>query len=79
MRGLSRPCLDRLQLPPERARAERFVAVLGALGEAIQECGCSVPPALAGGEKQEVVAPEKPPITQRPQGLDVCSGVPELP
>ncbi|MEB1075906.1 hypothetical protein VDS02_14045, partial [Xanthomonas campestris pv. campestris] len=26
-----------------------------------------------------VVAPEKPPITQRPQGLDVCSGVPELP
>ncbi|MEA9511860.1 hypothetical protein, partial [Xanthomonas campestris] len=25
------------------------------------------------------VAPEKPPITQRPQGLDVCSGVPELP
>ncbi|MEQ7457693.1 hypothetical protein, partial [Xanthomonas campestris] len=26
-----------------------------------------------------LVAPEKPPITQRPQGLDVCSGVPELP
>ncbi|MEA0639475.1 hypothetical protein QYY87_21540, partial [Xanthomonas campestris pv. campestris] len=26
----------------------------------------------------KVVAPEKPPITQRPQGLDVCSGVPEL-
>ncbi|MEB1777254.1 hypothetical protein VDR33_22120, partial [Xanthomonas campestris pv. campestris] len=25
-----------------------------------------------------LVAPEKPPITQRPQGLDVCSGVPEL-
>ncbi|WP_216581706.1 hypothetical protein, partial [Xanthomonas campestris] len=23
-----------------------------------------------------LVAPEKPPITQRPQGLDVCSGVP---
>ncbi|MEA0925784.1 hypothetical protein, partial [Xanthomonas campestris] len=28
---------------------------------------------------RSLVAPEKPPITQRPQGLDVCSGVPELP
>ncbi|WP_414366990.1 hypothetical protein, partial [Xanthomonas campestris] len=31
------------------------------------------------GLRHQVVAPEKPPITQRPQGLDVCSGVPELP
>ncbi|WP_414429394.1 hypothetical protein, partial [Xanthomonas campestris] len=30
-------------------------------------------------ELRYLVAPEKPPITQRPQGLDVCSGVPELP
>ncbi|MEQ7462749.1 hypothetical protein ABQF05_21580, partial [Xanthomonas campestris pv. campestris] len=30
-------------------------------------------------ELVSLVAPEKPPITQRPQGLDVCSGVPELP
>ncbi|MCD0248230.1 hypothetical protein JWH08_00145, partial [Xanthomonas campestris pv. campestris] len=31
------------------------------------------------GGRVLLVAPEKPPITQRPQGLDVCSGVPELP
>lgn len=29
--------------------------MLGALGEATQECGCGVPSALAGGEKQEVL------------------------
>ncbi|MEB2051015.1 P-type DNA transfer ATPase VirB11, partial [Xanthomonas campestris pv. campestris] len=34
---------------------------------------------LRGDESFYFVAPEKPPITQRPQGLDVCSGVPELP
>ncbi|MEB1603285.1 hypothetical protein VDQ87_16370, partial [Xanthomonas campestris pv. campestris] len=34
---------------------------------------------LKNAGKAYFVAPEKPPITQRPQGLDVCSGVPELP
>ncbi|MEB1391577.1 hypothetical protein VDQ42_21595, partial [Xanthomonas campestris pv. campestris] len=35
--------------------------------------------AVANRSAIQLVAPEKPPITQRPQGLDVCSGVPELP
>ncbi|MCD0268877.1 hypothetical protein, partial [Xanthomonas campestris] len=35
--------------------------------------------ASAGTAQWGQVTPEKPPITQRPQGLDVCSGVPELP